>query len=195
MNIQTLNPLPYAYNALEPIISKMILELHHDKHHATYVKGANAAIEKLDKSRKGEIEINTREVLRDLSFNYNGAIMHELFWQSMRAPDVNNEPSSKLKTIFHKNFGSFDSFKKEFSAAAIQVEGSGWAILWKDDEDNLSIGQLEKHNLLALNGWKPILALDVWEHAYYLDYANDRAKFVENWWQVVNWDHVEKQFK
>ena len=195
MNIQTLNPLSYRYNALEPVISQKTLELHHDNHHAAYVKSTNAAIEKLEKSRKGEIEINTREVLRDLSFNYNGAVLHELFWQSMKPVDASNEPSSRLKTILHKNFGSYDSFKKEFSAAAVQVEGSGWAVLWKDEEDNLSIGQIEKHNLLGMNGWKPILVLDVWEHAYYVDYVNNRATFVENWWQVVNWEHVEKQFK
>lgn len=195
MNIQTLNPLPYAYNALEPIISQKVLELHHDKHHAAYVKGANAAIEKLEKARLENFEINTREVMRDLSFNYNGSVMHELFWQSMRMPNVGNEPNSRLKTILHKNFGSYESFKKEFAAAAVQVEGSGWAVLWMDEEENLSIGQIEKHNLLGMNGWKPILVLDVWEHAYYLDYVNNRATFVENWWQVVNWEHVEKQFK
>lgn len=195
MNTQTLNPLPYAYNALEPIISQKVLELHHDKHHAAYVNGANGAIEKLEKSRRREIEINTREVLRDLSFNYNGAVLHELFWLSMRKPDVGNEPSSRLKTILSKNFESFETFKKEFSTAAIQVEGSGWAVLWKNESDELSIGQIEKHNLLGLNGWKPILVLDVWEHAYYLDYVNNRATFVESWWQVVNWDHVEEQFK
>ncbi|MDD5464319.1 MAG: superoxide dismutase [Candidatus Moranbacteria bacterium] len=195
MNKLTLNPLPYAYNALEPIISQKVLELHHDKHHAAYVNGANAAIEKMEKSRKGEIEVNTREVLRDLSFNYNGAILHELFWQSMQRPNKNNEPSNDLKKILEENFISFVSFKKEFSAAAIQTEGSGWAVLWKNAANELSIGQLEKHNLLAMNEWKPILVLDVWEHAYYLDYTNNRAAFVENWWQVVNWDHVEKQLK
>lgn len=193
MNKIILNPLPYEYNELEPVISKKILELHHDKHHAAYVNGANAAIEKLEKSRKEELQINTREVMRDFSFNYNGAMLHELFWQSMRRPSENNMPSEKMIKLIEKQFESYESFKKEFTAAAAQVEGSGWAVLWLDNENNLTIGQIEKHNLLGLGALKPILVLDVWEHAYYLDYMNDRATFVEKWWQVVNWEHVEKQ--
>jgi len=186
-----LSPLPYGYEALEPVISRQIMELHHDKHHLAYVNGANAAAEKLEKARKGEIEINYREVMRDYSFNYNGAVMHDLFWKIMRAPQENNLPEGKIAEMIDKNFGSFEAFRKEFSQAAISAEGSGWAVLWKDAENNLSVGQLEKHNLLALNDQKPILALDVWEHAYYLQYLNNRAEYVEKWWQVVNWSAVE----
>lgn len=186
-----LSPLPYGYEALEPVISRQIMELHHDKHHLAYVNGANAAAEKLEKARKGELEVNYREVMRDYSFNYNGAIMHDLFWKIMRAPKDNNLPEGKIAGLIDKNFGSFEAFKKEFSQAAISVEGSGWAVLWIDGENNLSVGQLEKHNLLALNDQKPILALDVWEHAYYLQYLNNRAEYVEKWWQLVNWSAVE----
>ena len=165
----TLNPLPYAYDALEPVISKQIMELHHDKHHATYVNNFNLALE------QGKIS----------SFNYNGAIMHELFWNNMRAPVENNLPPEGM-------FEDFTKFKEEFSNAAKTVEGSGWAVLWKT-ESGLAIGQLEKHNLLGLNGAKPILVLDVWEHAYYLDYLNDRKTYVEKWWDVINWDDVKKR--
>jgi len=190
-----LNPLPYDYSALEPVISRQIMELHHDKHHLAYVNGTNVAAEKLEKARAGEIEINYREVLRDYSFNYNGAIMHDLFWEIMRAPQENNLPTGEVAELINKNFGSFEAFRKEFSQAAIAVEGSGWAVLWKDGKNNLSVGQLEKHNLLALNDQKPILALDVWEHAYYPQYLNNRGEYVEKWWQVVNWQTVEEKLK
>ncbi len=193
MNKLTLPQLPYSYEELDGVISKQILELHHDKHHAAYVNGANAAIEKLEKSRKGEIEINTREVLRDLSFNYNGAILHEIFWNCMRKASENNNPSGQILELINNNFENFEAFKKEFSAAAVQVEGSGWVALWINDKKEMSIGQIEKHNLLAMNGWKIVITLDVWEHAYYLDYLNNRAGFVEAWWKVTNWNYAEQQ--
>lgn len=186
----TLTQLPYAYNELEGVISQKIVELHHDKHQNAYVNGANAAMEKLEKARQGEIEINVREVLRDWSFNYNGVLLHELFWLGMRKPTENNNLPENLIKIIEQNFGSEAAFKKEFTAAAVGVEGSGWAVLWKDKNNNLMIGQVEKHNLLALNGWEPVLVLDVWEHAYYLDYVNNRAEFVDKWWLAVNWDYV-----
>ena len=189
----TLAQLPYAYNELEGVISQKIVELHHDKHQNAYVNGANAALEKLEKSRRGELEINVREVLRDWSFNYNGVLLHELFWQGMKKPSENNVIPEDLVKAIEQNFDSVEAFKKEFSAAAVGVEGSGWAVLWKDRDNNLMIGQVEKHNLLALNGWEPVLVLDVWEHAYYLDYVNNRAEFVEKWWSAVNWDDVAKR--
>lgn len=167
----TIKPLPYAYDALEPIISKKIMELHHDKHYAAYVNNFNTALE------QGKIS----------SFNYNGAVMHELFWQNMRAPQENNLPPAGM-------FPDFEKFKQEFSQAALTVEGSGWAVLWKT-ENGLMIGQLEKHNLLGMNGAIPVLAIDVWEHAYYLDYLNSRKDYIEKWWSVVNWDDVQKRIQ
>jgi Fe-Mn family superoxide dismutase len=190
-----LSQLPYAYNELEGVISQKIVELHHDKHQAAYVNAANAALEKLEKSRSGELEINTREVLRDWSFNYNGVLLHELFWLGMQKPNQENKPSEEVMKKIEENFGSWESFKKEFSSAAVTTEGSGWAILWQDKDKNLMIGQVEKHNLLGLNGWKPILVLDVWEHAYYLDYLNNRAGFVEKWWETVNWNFVAESLR
>jgi len=171
MNKLTVKPLPYAYDALEPVIAKKIMELHHDKHYAGYVNNFNNLLD------TGKIS----------SFNYNGAIMHEVFWENMRPPIENNLPPEGM-------FPDFEKFKAEFSAAAVSVEGSGWAVLWKT-ESGLAIGQLEKHNLLGLNGAKPVLVLDVWEHAYYLDYLNDRKSYIEKWWNVVNWEDVAKRLE
>jgi Fe-Mn family superoxide dismutase len=189
----TLPSLPYEYQALEPVISQKIMELHHDKHHAAYVAGANGALDKLEKARKGEIEINYREVMRDFSFNYNGALLHDLFWRVMKPVNQNIGPSKKTREVLKVNFGGVEAFVAEFTGAALSVEGSGWAVLWKNKDGELSVGQLEKHNLLGLNGMEPVLVIDVWEHAYYLDYLNDRKSYVQNWWQIVNWDEVEKQ--
>ena len=183
--------LPYKYNALEPVISEEIMRLHHDIHHADYVKGTNAALEKLEKSRKGEVEVNVREVLRDLSFNLNGHILHSIFWPVMKEKEENNKPGGRIGDLIDANFGSFDAFRAEFSNAAKKVEGSGWAVLCAREED-LLVMQIEKHNLSHIAGFKPILVLDVWEHAYYLDYKNKRGEYVDNWWDLVNWSYVEK---
>jgi Fe-Mn family superoxide dismutase len=186
--------LPYAYDALQPFISKELMTLHHDKHHLAYVNGANVASEKLEKSRKGEIEIDVKSVLKDFSFNFAGHVLHSLFWLSM-GPNRGGIPKGRIAEQINKDFGSFDAFKKEFSAAARTVEGSGWALLAFDAETKqLFVLQIEKHNVLMVAGLKPLLVLDVFEHAYYLDYKNDRAKYVENWWNVANWDAVGKTF-
>jgi len=186
--------LPYSYDALQPHISKEVMTLHHDKHHLAYVNGANAALEKLEKSRKGEFEIDVKSVLKDFSFNFAGHILHGLFWNNM-GPSKGGMPKGKIAEQINNDFGSFDAFKKEFTSAAKTVEGSGWAVLVFDSETKqLFVLQIEKHNVLMVAGLKPLLVLDVWEHAYYLDYKNDRAKFVENWWNVVNWDDIEKRF-
>jgi Fe-Mn family superoxide dismutase len=181
MNKLTVKPLPYAYDALEPVISKKIMELHHDKHYAGYVNNFNNLLD------TGKIS----------SFNYNGAIMHEIFWENMRPAEPGNKPPEGMFEDFSAKGGpayGWEDFKQEFTNAAVSVEGSGWAVLWKT-ELGLAIGQLEKHNLLGLNGAEPILVLDVWEHAYYLDYLNDRKSYVEKWWNVVNWEDVAKRFE
>ena len=190
-----LPPLPYDYGALEPVISKQIMTLHHDKHHAAYVNGANVALEKLEKSRKGEMEIDVKATLRDLSFNMSGHVLHSVFWPNMKSNGGGN-PGGKIADQIIEDFGSVDAFKKEFSAAAKTCEGNGWAVLtWHGDSKQLLVVQLEKHNLNAIAGGAPLLVLDVWEHAYYLSYLNDRAKYVDNWWQIVNWEDVEKKFQ
>jgi len=184
--MKTLNivPLPYPFEELEPVISRKIMELHHDKHYVAYVNGANSALEKVEKNR---------EVMRDFSFNYNGAKLHELFFANLKKVDENNKATGKILEAIVSSFGSFENFWKEFSLAATSVEGSGWAIVWKDEESNLTVGQLEKHNLLGINGMKPILVLDVWEHAYYPDYFNDRKQYVDNFWKIINWEDVENR--
>jgi len=174
MNKLTVNKLPYEYNALEPVISKQIMELHHDKHYVNYVNAFNALLD------QGKIS----------SFNYNGAILHDLFWNNMKKPIDNNKAGGTLLKQLETDFGSFESFQQEFSTAATTVESAGWAVLWKTPM-GLAVGQLEKHNLLGLNGATPVLVLDVWEHAYYLQYLNDRKSYVEKWWNVVNWQDVE----
>lgn len=181
--------LPYSYDALEPVINSKIMELHHKKHHQSYVDGANKAIDKLVKYRKGELEIDVRATLRDLSFHMNGHELHSLFWNIMRPPRDNNLPDGKILDIIEQDYGSFQIFKKEFSDTAKTVEGSGWsvAVLYKG---HLHVFSIEKHNLMHLANSKVILALDVWEHAYYLQYHSDRASYVENWWRVINWDYV-----
>jgi Fe-Mn family superoxide dismutase len=188
-----LPPLPYSYTALEPVLSKETLEFHHDKHHAAYVAGTNTALEKLEKSRKGEIEINTREVLRDLSFNLNGHILHSMYWANMKGAQQNNTPGGRIGDYINRSFGSFEAFAKEFSATAKTVEASGWAALTADEENNLYVVGIEKHNLMPIAGYKMLLVNDVFEHAYYIDYKNNRGKYVDNWWSLLNWDDVEKR--
>lgn len=190
-----LPPLPYAYDALQPHISKEIMTLHHDKHHLAYVNGANAATEKLEKSRKGEMEIDLKATLRDLSFNLNGHILHSIFWSNMSPSGKGGgNAGGKIADALLRDFGSIDAFKKEFGNAAKGVEGSGWAVLvWEPHSEQSFVMQVEKHNLAHIAHAKVLLVLDVWEHAYYLDYKNDRGKYVDSWWNVVNWDDVDKR--
>ena len=190
-----LPPLPYAYKALEPHISEKIMTLHHDKHHQAYVNGANAALDKLDKARKGEMTVDTRAVLRDYSFNIDGHILHTIFWPNMApAGKGGGTPGGKLADKLQKDFGGFDKFKAQFSDAAKTVEGVGWALLLYDHwGDQLVLTQVEKQNLMHLAQMPILLALDVFEHAYYLDYLNDRAKYVDAWWNVVNWSDVDSR--
>lgn len=191
--------LPYGYKDLEPYMSEEVLRLHHSKHHAAYVNAANALLEKIGDARKSEADLDAKGVLKSLSFNVGGHILHETFWKIMASEKSGkNKPTGKILEAIEKEFGSFERFKKEFSQTALQVEGSGWAVLafHKDHGDNgsLSIIQIEKHNVNFYPEQRVLLCLDVWEHAYYLDYKNDRAKFIENWWNIVNWEEVEKRF-
>lgn len=182
--------LPYKYDALAPVISKEIMTLHHTRHHLAYVTGANAAMDKLEKARSGEgLEIDYKATMRDLSFHMNGHKLHSIFWTNMRKAKKDNAPSGKLMEKIEEQFGNFEAFKTEFSGAAKGVEGSGWAALIQDGDD-LHVIQIQNQNLMLVAETTPLLLLDVWEHAYYLDYKNDRGKYVDAWWQVVNWDDV-----
>jgi Fe-Mn family superoxide dismutase len=189
----SLPPLPYKNNALEPYISEQIMTLHHDKHHQAYVNGANAALDKLEKARAGALQVDVRAVLRDLSFNIDGHKLHSIFWPNMASPGKGGgTPGGKLADRITKDFGGFDKFKAQFSDACKTVEGSGWALLLYDPEiDSLVITQIEKQNFMHLAGLPILLGADQWEHAYYLQYLNDRAKYVDAWWNVVNWSDVD----
>ncbi|TLX97890.1 MAG: superoxide dismutase [Thaumarchaeota archaeon] len=191
-----LPPLPYKYNALEPHISEQIMTLHHDKHHQAYVNGANAALDKLEKARAGAMQVDVRGVLRDLSFNIDGHKLHTIFWPNMApAGKGGGKPGGRLADKMDQDFGGFDKFKAQFSDACKTVEGSGWALLLYDREiDTLVLTQIEKQNFMHLAELPILLSADQWEHAYYLQYLNDRAKYVEAWWNVVNWDDVGKRF-
>jgi Fe-Mn family superoxide dismutase len=185
-----LPPLPYAYDALEPYISEELLKLHHDKHHAGYVKSANAILTKMDKARADGTEFDTKATFKELSFQVGGNVLHTLFWKGMAPAGKGGggEPTGILATKLIEEYGSFARFKKLFSMTANSVEGSGWAALAFCKKTNRPfIMQVEKHNVNIYPNFRLLLALDVWEHAYYPDYKNERGKFVEAWWNLVNW--------
>lgn len=188
--------LPYGYKDLMPYISEEQLTIHHTKHHQGYVDGANAIFEKLEKARKENSEIDMKSVMKSLSFNIGGHILHSLFWSNMAPQGKGGQPDADLSKAISKEFGSFEKFKAEFTQAAVSVEGSGWAALTYDcGTERLMIMQVEKHNTNVHPTLQILLVLDVWEHAYYLDYKNLRAKFVEAFWNIVNWKEVGKRFK
>jgi Fe-Mn family superoxide dismutase len=190
-----LSDLPYGYKDLEPHMSEEVLTLHHDKHHASYVKSANELLKKIEEARKNNLDLDQKSILKSLSFNVAGHILHDVFWKIMAPASSVGEPEGEITKAIEKEFGSFERFKKEFSQTALSVEGSGWAVLAHDKTNkNLSIIQIEKHNVNFYPEQKILLCLDVWEHSYYLDYKNDRAKFIENWWNIVNWKEVNKRF-
>ena len=187
--------LPYKYDALAPVISKEIMTLHHTRHHLAYVTGVNAAMDKLEKARAGEgMEIDYKAVLRDFSFHMNGHMLHSIFWKNLRKPKKDNVPTGALLEKLTEQFGSFAAFQAEFSGAVKAVEGSGWAGLIELDGD-LHVIQIQNQNLLQVAQSKILLLLDVWEHAYYLDYKNDRGKYVDSFWSIVNWDDVSARLK
>ncbi len=187
--------LPYKYDALAPVISKDIMMLHHTRHHLAYVTGANAAMDKLEKARAGEgMEIDFKATMRDLSFHLNGHKLHSIFWSNMRKNKKDNAPSGALLEKINEQFGSFEAFQTEFAGAAKAVEGSGWAALIVSDGD-LHVIQIQNQNLMMIADATVLLVLDVWEHAYYLDYQNDRGKYVDAFWGLVNWDDVAARLK
>lgn len=189
-----LPPLPYAYNALEPYIDEKTMRIHHDKHHLTYVEDLNKAEKKLEEARKsGNFDL-VKHWERELAFNGAGHYLHTIFWDIM-SPQGGGNPEGALADQIKQDFGSIDAFKKQFSAAAEKVEGGGWAILvWSPRAHRLEILQAEKHQNLSQWDVVPLLALDVWEHAYYLKHQNDRKAYIEDWWHVVYWPSVEDRY-
>jgi Fe-Mn family superoxide dismutase len=189
----TLPDLTYDYSALEPNISARIMELHHSKHHQAYVAGANAALDAMAEARANENFATLPKLQKDLAFNLGGHVNHSIFWQNL-AP-AGGEPTGELAAALAEYFGSIDAFKKHFSAAAIGIQGSGWAYLaWDALGNRMIIGQLyDQQGNLAM-GNIPLLMLDMWEHAFYLDYQNVKADYVKAFWNIVNWEDVAKRF-
>jgi len=189
-----LPPLPYDYDALEPYIDKKTLKLHHDKHNAGYVKKYNTVLEKLSEARKvGDYSL-IKHWSRELAFHGSGHILHTLYWQSM-SPKGRREPKGELLTAIKRDFGSFDNFKAQFLAATKGIEGSGWGIFCLEPFGNrLILLQAEKHQDLTIWGVYPLMACDVWEHAYYLKYQNRRGEYISNFMKVINWPFVESRY-
>ncbi len=190
----TLPELPYDYSALAPSISAEIMELHHSKHHQAYVTGANAALAGLAAARDAGDLANVNKLEKDLAFNLGGHVNHSIFWTNM-SPDGGDKPTGELESAIDDNFGSFDKFTAHFTAAAMGVQGSGWAaLMWDSIGQNLVINQFFDQQANFAAGTVPLLLLDVWEHAYYLDYKNVRADYVKAFWNIANWSNVQQRF-
>ncbi len=190
--------LSYAYDALEPHIDAKTMELHHDKHHAAYVKGLNEAEAALAKARAANDFASVQALSKKAAFHGGGHALHSLFWKVMAPAGKGGggEPAGDLAARITRDFGSFAAFKAQFSAAAVAVEGSGWALLtYRAEDDRLLVLQVENHQKLSPWDASPVLCLDVWEHAYYLNYQNKRADYVGAWWNVVNWAQVQKNLE
>ncbi|MDR6865827.1 Fe-Mn family superoxide dismutase [Microbacterium resistens] len=190
MPLYTLPDLPYDYAALEPHISGRIMELHHDKHHAAYVTGANAALDKLEEARaSGDFAaVNLHE--KNLAFNLGGHTNHTVFWQNL-SPNGGGEPEGELAAAITDQFGSFSAFQGHFAATAVGIQGSGWAVLgWDSIGQRMSIFQLFDQQANVPVGITPLFMLDMWEHAFYLDYLNVKADYVKAVWNIANWADV-----
>lgn len=190
----TLPDLPYDYGALEPHISGRIMELHHDKHHATYVSGANTTLEKLAEARESGNLDSVMGLEKTLAFNLGGHVNHSAFWVNL-SPDGGDRPGGDLAAAIDEHFGSFDGFQKHFTATATSIQGSGWAILaWDSVGQKLVVFQLYDQQGNIPLGVVPIVLLDMWEHAFYLDYVNVKADYVKAWWNIVNWADAQERF-
>jgi len=190
----TLPDLSYDYGALEPHYSAEILELHHDKHHAAYVKGANGALEKLGEAREKDTFDTINQLQKNLAFNLSGHVLHSLFWQNM-SPDGGDKPDGDIAAAIGESFGSFEGFRNQLSEAALNVQGSGWgALTWEPLGQRLIVEQVYDHQSNVGQGAPPLLVLDMWEHAYYLQYKNVKADWVDAFWNIVNWPDVAARF-
>lgn len=190
-----LPPLPYAYDALEPHIDAQTMRLHHDKHHAGYVKGLNASLAALKKARDAGDYSLVQYYSGKVAFNGSGHILHSIFWTNM-SPKGGGQPKGALAKAINRDFGSFAKFKAHFIAASTKVEGSGWGILaYEPMGRRLVVLQAEKHQNLTAWGVTPLLVLDVWEHAYYLKYQNRRGDYVKAFFNVINWKDVARRLK
>jgi Fe-Mn family superoxide dismutase len=194
-NVYSLPKLSYGFADLKPFISEEQLKVHYEKHHNAYVTGANDILAKLEKARSDNADLDMKSVLKSLSWNIAGHVLHSLFWANMAPQGKGGKQGKALLDAINKDFGSFDRFKKEFTQAAASVEGSGWAALtFCRQTGRLLLMQVEKHNTNVMPAYPILMVIDVFEHAYYIDYKNDRAKFIEGFWNIVNWDEVSRRF-
>ncbi|MFY9304187.1 MAG: superoxide dismutase [Rhodoluna sp.] len=191
----SLPDLEYDYAALEPHISGRIMQLHHDKHHAAYVAGANATLDLMSEAREKNDLTWINKLQKDLAFNLGGHVNHSIFWKNL-SPDGGDKPTGELASAIDEFFGSYDGFKAHFTANAMGIQGSGWSILaWDVLGQRLIIEQLydQQGNLVAAS--VPLLMLDMWEHAFYLDYQNVKADYVAAFWNIVSWGDVQARFE
>ena len=189
----TLPQLGYDVAALEPNLDARIVDLHHSKHHATYVAGANTALERIAAARETGDFANLVGLEKTLAFNLGGHVLHSMYWTNL-GPDAGGEPEGELAAAIAESFGTFAQFKAHFSQAVTLVQGSGWGILsYEPIGQRLIIEQLESHHQNTTLGAIPILAIDAWEHAYYLQYENRRADYVSAIWNVINWSDVARR--
>jgi len=190
----TLPDLEYDYGALEPHISGKIMELHHDKHHAGYVKGANTALEKLDEARDKEDFTRLSALEKALAFNLSGHVLHSLFWQNM-SPKGDDRPTGALADAISRDFGGFEKFQKQMTEAAGTIMGSGWAALfWEPLGQRLLTSQIYDHQSNINQAGIPLMVIDAWEHAFYLQYQNRKTEFFEAIWKCWNWKDVAERF-
>jgi Fe-Mn family superoxide dismutase len=189
-----LPPLPYPPDALEPVIDKETVTIHHDKHFAAYVAGLNETIDKLAKARETGDFGAIKALSRDLAFNGSGVVLHWLYFDTI-GPKAGGVPTGKMAELIKKDFGSYEVFWKQFAAASKSVEASGWGVLgWEPFSKRLVVMQAEKHQNLTSWGVMPLMVCDVWEHAYYLKYQNRRAEYVDNFAKIIDWKKVEDRF-
>jgi len=195
MAVYTLPDLPYDYAALEPHISAKIMELHHSKHHKAYVDGANNALAQMAEARETGQFQNINRLEKDLAFHLGGHVNHSIFWTNL-APGSNGAPEGELASAVDEFFGSFEKFQAHFTATAMGIQGSGWAVLsWDPIGKQLIIQQLFDQQSNTAQTTIPVLQLDMWEHAFYLDYQNVKADYVQAFWHIVNWENVHQRFE
>jgi Fe-Mn family superoxide dismutase len=194
MTTYSLPDLSYDYGALQPHLSARILELHHSKHHSAYVDGANTTLEKLETARSSGDFSSIVGLEKTLAFNVSGHVMHSIYWENLN-PEGGGEPTDMLSDAINEHFGDFSNFKAHMSQATATVQGSGWAVLaWEPLGECLIIEQVYDHQDNSVQATTPLLVIDAWEHAYYLQYENRRADYVQAIWNVINWDDVAQRF-
>ncbi len=197
----TLSKLPYSFNALEPYIDAKTMEIHYTKHHQTYVDKLNVAVKetKFENREISEILKNIKKIpkkIRQMVINHGGGhFNHSLFWEIMTPDAKKKEFKGKIAEEIKKTFGSFENFKEQFTNLALGIFGSGWAWLIINSEGGLEIISTKNQDSPLMNGLKPVLGLDIWEHAFYLKYQNKRAEYLSAWWNIVNWEKVEELFQ